>query len=191
MKLSAIGLLPPANKVRARAAFTMVELVIVMTIMVIVVSIVAPTLKGFLKGRNLDNEAQRFLAMTRLGQSRAVAEGTPVDMWMNVRQGRYGLAAMGGFTETKTNEWNFTLDENVQMAASQSRGMLTTSNFWTQSSVRGNGQPVIRFQPDGFISENSPQTIKFRQGQDPEIWIVENANHQRYDIEINHAKSRW
>jgi type II secretion system protein H len=176
---------------RSRAAFTMVELVIVMTIMVVVVSVAAPSLKGFLKGRNLENEAQRFLALTRMGQSRAVSEGTPVDMWMNTKQGRYGLAAVGGFTETRTNEWSYNMDENVQMAASQPRGVLTTSNFWTLPSGRGNGYTTIRFQPDGFIGENSPRNVKFRQAQGPEIWIVENANRQRYDIEFNHAPSRW
>ena len=53
----------------------MVELVIVMTIMVIAVGVAAPSFKSFLQGQNLENEARRFLALTRFGSSRAVSEG--------------------------------------------------------------------------------------------------------------------
>ena len=72
---------------------------------------------------------------------------------------------------------------------SQSYGTLTQSNFWTPSAMRGASLPIIRFQPDGFISETSPQIVKFHQGQDPEIWIVQNPNHLRYEIEFNHSRS--
>jgi len=158
--------------------------------MVIVISVAAPNFKEFLKGRNLENEAQQFLSMTRYGASRAVAEGLPVDLWINVKQNKYGMAAAGGYTESKTNVWNFTLDENVTVTVSQPPGVLTTvSNWWTPSTARRGAMPVLRFQPDGFISDTSPRTIKFSQGTDPEIWIVENAQHTRYELSLNHAKS--
>jgi Tfp pilus assembly protein FimT len=168
----------------------MVELVIVMTLMVIAIGVAAPSFSGFLKGRNLENEARRFLAATRYASSRAVAEGNPVDLWINVKQNKYGLAACGGYTESKTNALNFTVDQAVTMVVSPSPGILTvTSNFWTPSLMRRSVMPVLHFQPDGFISDFSPQTIKFSQGQDPEIWIRENTNHTRYEIELGHVKS--
>ncbi len=167
----------------------MVELVIVMTIMVIAVGVAAPSFKSFLQGQNLENEARRFLSLTRFGSSRAVSEGQPVDLGINIKQNKYWLAAVGGYTETKTNVSWFMADNNVQIMVSQSYGTLTQSNFWTPSAMRGASLPIIRFQPDGFISETSPQTIRFRQGQDPEIWIVQNPNHMRYEIELNHSRS--
>jgi Tfp pilus assembly protein FimT len=167
----------------------MVELIIVMTIMVVAVSVAAPSLKGFLKGRNQDNEAMRFVSLTRYGASRAVSEGVPVDMWINVKQNKYGLAASRGYTETKTNTVSFTADSEVQIQVSQPRGMLTQSNFWTPFTARRGNIPVIRFQPDGFISDSSPQVVKFLQGQDPEIWAVLNANQTKYELELNHRKS--
>ena len=189
----------PKNSVKARppAAFTMVELVVVMTIMAVVIGVAAPNLKAFMRGRSQEDEARRFLSLTRYGSSRAETEGVPVDLWINVKQGRYGLADSGGYTETRTNAVIFYLNnetdvrkQDVQILVSQPPGVLTAqSNFWTPFTMRGGAMPVIRLQPDGFISETSPQTIKFRQGQDPEIWIVENTNHLRYDLELNHAKS--
>jgi len=173
-----------------RPGFTLVEMVVVMTIMVVVIGAVAPNLKGFLQGRNLTNEARRFWSLTHYGSSRAINEGTPVDLWIDLKRGTYGLAASGGYTETKTNAVNLTLDADVKMAIIASRGTLTQSNFWTPSMIsraRG-GLPVIRFQPDGTISDSSPQSVIFGQGTAPQIWIVENANHTRYDIEFNHTK---
>jgi Tfp pilus assembly protein FimT len=167
----------------------MVELVIVMTIMVIVVGVAAPSFKAFLQGSNLENEARRFLSLTRFGESRAVAEGLPMDLGINLKQNKYWLAATGGYTETKTNVSWFIADDNVQMLVSQSFTVLTQSNFWTPSAVRGISLPVIRFQPDGFISETSPQKIIFRQASGPEIWLVQNRDHLRYDLELNHPRS--
>jgi len=165
-------------------------MVVVMTIMVVIIGTVAPNLKGFLQGRNLTNEARRFWSLTHYGSSRAINEGVPVDLWIDVKRGTYGLAASGGYTETKTNAVTMTLDADVKMAVSPSPGTLTQSNFWTPSALsrtRG-GLPVIRFQPDGFISDNSPQSVIFGQGTAPQIWIAENPNHTRYEIEFNHAK---
>ncbi|MGA2543111.1 MAG: prepilin-type N-terminal cleavage/methylation domain-containing protein [Verrucomicrobiota bacterium] len=181
---------PPTNsKAGPPRAFTMVELVIVMTIMVIAVGVAAPSFKAFLQGSNLENEARRFLSLTRFGAGRAVAEGLPVDLGINVKQNKYWLAAVGGYTETKTNVSWFMADNNVQMLVSQSFGALTQSNFWTPSVMRGASLPIIRFQPDGFVSETSPQIIKFRQASGPEIWIVQNPNHLRYDLQLDHARS--
>jgi len=181
-----------SDKPAPRAAFTLVELVIVMSLMVITVGVAAPSLKGFLKGRNLENEAEQFLSLTRYGSSRAVSEGLPMDLWINVKLNKYGMTAAGGYTETRTNATalNFTLDEDVTVLVSQPPGVLTTvSNWWTPSTIRRGAMPVLRFQPDGFISDTSPKIVKFQQGTDPEIWIVENAQHTRYEIQLNHAKS--
>jgi len=181
----------PSSSIKAGpdAAFTLIELVIVMSLMVIAVSVAAPSLKFFLKGRSQEDEARQFLELTRYGSSRAVSEGLPVDLWINIKQNKYGMAASHGYTETKTNTAGFTVNSDVSMQVSQSPGTLTQSNFWTPFNVRRGAVAVIRFQPDGFISDSSPQTVKFTQGQDAEIWIVENGNHMRYDMELNHRKS--
>jgi Tfp pilus assembly protein FimT len=165
-------------------------MVVVLTIMVVVIGTIAPNLKGFMQGRNLANEARRFWSLTHYGMARAVAEGVPVDLWMDVKRGTYGLAASGGYTETKTNAVTLTLDPDVKMAVSPPPGSLTQSNFWTPSTLaqaRG-GLPVIRFQPDGSVSDTSPGSVIFGQGTAPQVWVTENTNHTRYEIEFNHTK---
>jgi prepilin-type N-terminal cleavage/methylation domain-containing protein len=186
----ATGHPPPRDNPGPRRAFTLVELVVVLSLLVIAVGVAAPSFKAFLKGRNEENEARRFLSLTRYGTSRAVSEGVPVDLVINIKQNKYTMAASGGYTESKTNVLSFTVDQNVQMQVlPQSSALTTQSNFWTPSAMRRGALPIIHFQPDGFISDNSPRRIMFIQGTDPEIWIVENTNHTRYDIELGHAKS--
>src|SRR5580693_4080870 len=101
-----------------RAAFTLIELILVMTMMVIVIGVVFPSLKGFFHGRNLENDASQFLSLTRYDQSRPINEGIPVELWINPRESKYGLQTLSGYTETQTNPMVFALDQAVQIAFS-------------------------------------------------------------------------
>jgi Tfp pilus assembly protein FimT len=165
-----------------------VELVVVMAIMVSVIGLVAPAFKGFLAGRNLNNEAQRFLFFTRFGMSRAIGEGVPMDLRINVKQGWYAMAATGGYSETWTNETHFNLDKDVKMQVYPSQGTMTQSNSWTVMTGRRARSPVIRFQPDGFISDSSPARIVFQQGQ-TQILIRENDYHTRYEVQPTQTRT--
>src|SRR5271163_4957383 len=148
-----------------RAAFTLIELILVMTMMIIVLGVIFPALQGFFHGRNLENEARQFLSLTRYGQSRAIAEGIPVELWINPGQARYGLQALSGYSESQTNPTVFTVDSTVQIALSAPSTVLLRSNYWTQTAAQALAGAVtkIRFQPDGFISDTSPENIFFRQ----------------------------
>jgi type II secretion system protein H len=170
----------PGNK---HAAFTLIELLLVMTMMIIVIGVVFPSLKGFFHGRNLDNEARQFLSLTRYGRSRAIAEGVPIELWINPRQAQYGLRVLPGYTETRTDPATYAVNQTVQIAVSAPSTTLTHSNVWTQTSGQTGMVTKIRFQPDGFISDTSPENIFFRQqdtGQ--QIWIAEAATHSKYEI---------
>jgi len=170
-----------------RAAFTLIELILVMTMMIIVIGVVFPSLKRFFHGRNLDNEAHQFLSLTRYGRSRAISEGIPVELWINPRQEKYGLQSLSGYSETQTNPTIYAVDQTVQITVSAPPSLLTRSNIWTQTSGQTGALMKIRFQPDGFISDTSPENIFFRQ-QDTgdEIWIAETPTHLRYEIKAGH-----
>lgn len=76
---------------RTARAFTLVELMLVMALLTIVISVAAPSLGNFFRGRTLDAEARRLLALTRQGQSRAVSEGVPMILWFDTDERQYGL----------------------------------------------------------------------------------------------------
>jgi type II secretion system protein H len=184
MMIFAVG--TPRNN---RAAFTLIELILVMTMMIIAIGVVFPSMVGFARGRNLDNEARQFLSLTRYGQSRAISEGIPVELWINPRQETYGLQALSGYSESQTNPLVFAVDKTVQIAFSAPPTVLIRSNYWTQASGRAGALTKIRFQPDGFISDTSPENIFFReQGGAGEIWIAETPTHLRYEIQAGHPQ---
>src|SRR5438046_3115239 len=82
-----------------RRAFTLIELILVMALLSIVLAVSAPALSSFFRGRNIDAEGRRVVSLIRYGQSRAVSEGVPVLLWINARQGTYGVEQEPGFTE--------------------------------------------------------------------------------------------
>lgn len=171
-----------------RAAFTLIELILVMVMMVVTMAVVFPSLKGFFHGRNLDNEARQFLSLTHYGQSRAIAEGLPVELWIDPKADSYGLQSLGGYTETDTNPMVYTAAQGVQIAFSAPPSLLTRSNYWTQATPFAGGQVKIRFQPDGFISDTSPEDIFFRPTEGgAEIWVVEKPTHRGYEVQYGHT----
>ena len=54
-------------------AFTLVELLLVLALLVVITSLVAPAMSNFIRGRALDSEARRLFALMHAGQSRAVS----------------------------------------------------------------------------------------------------------------------
>ncbi|MDB6056337.1 MAG: type secretion system protein [Verrucomicrobiales bacterium] len=166
----------------SNGAFTFIELILVMVLLAAVLSLVFPSLKGFFRARNLDSEAQRFLAVTRLGQSRAVSEGVPMILWMDPQARSYGLQVQAGYGANDTKLKQFTLDPSLQMQPEVTvTGAMTQSNLWTQAR-KVTTRPEIRFLPDGSISESSPARVVIRQDKDDALWITETTNHLRYEI---------
>src|SRR6185436_11370619 len=99
----------------ARSAFTLIELILVMTVLTIAASITAPALANFFRGRTLGSEARRLLALTRQGQSRAVSEGLPMNLWLDAPQGAYGLEAETSYEAMDSKAVEFNLDQDMQL----------------------------------------------------------------------------
>src|SRR5207237_10708219 len=93
----------------------LIELILVMAVLTIAISITAPALANFFRGRTLDSEARRLLALTRQGHSRAVSEGLPVELWIDSQHGTYGLEATPSYEPADSKPLNFTVDKDVQL----------------------------------------------------------------------------
>ena len=72
-------------------AFTLIELILVLTLLAILTSLAAPSLSSFFRGRALDSEARQLLSLTHAGQSRAVSDGFPMLLWIDLPGHAYGL----------------------------------------------------------------------------------------------------
>jgi type II secretion system protein H len=158
-------------------AFTLIELILVLALLAVVTSLAAPSLLRFFRGRALGAEARQLLSLTHAGQSRAVADGFPMLLWIDTPRRAYGLQEEGTTqngnaqdADPKAEEFEF--GEHVQIEPG------------TASPVSVNGQsvPAIRFLPDGTVDEISPTTLRLT-GQDGEtLWLIQATNRLSYEI---------
>ena len=153
-------------------AFTLVELLLVLALLVIVTSLAAPAMSNFIRGRALDAEARRLAALIHAGQSRAVSEGLPMVLWVNEKQNAYGLTAETSGRNGDPKAENLTADENVRLAVLNAGAALTTFQ----------NQPAIRFLADGTIDENSPLALRLVDAKGRALWLVETGNRLGYEI---------
>jgi hypothetical protein len=158
-----------------------------MALLTIVMALTSPSLARFFRGRSLDSEARRFLGLTRYGQSRAVSEGVPMVLWMDPDGGTYGLTAEMTYTEEDGKAVEFELAKDLAMEVQLPMTGLESAPWKITTEVAGN-RPAIRFTADGFMGDNRPDYIIFRQareGENDEIWIGQSRNRLNYEIQTN------
>ena len=168
-----------------RRAFTLIELIIVMGLLAIVISVGMPSLRGFFQARDLDSEARRLLTLTRHGQSRAVSEGIPMVLWVDARDGAYGLQAQAGYLDEDKRANEYALGEGLEIQASAPPlNSVTSTGTQPNRSVQKAGElPMIRFTPDGFIGDTSPEHIEIRDVRGSALRIARSGNRLNYEIQ--------
>jgi len=181
---------PPARSPSFEPAFTLIELILVMAMLLTVLAVAAPSLARFFRGRFLDGEAQRLLATTRYGQSRAVSEGVPILLWMNSDSNQYGLRIDPRFRIEDTNALHFDWSEQIDIEAGLAE-FATNVQPWQTASTLSDRYVKIYFLPDGSISDISPSRLRLREQAEPgrpgreddgEVWVVQSRNRLRYEI---------
>jgi prepilin-type N-terminal cleavage/methylation domain-containing protein len=180
----------PRTKRAARRAFTLIELILVMTLLVIVVAVTFPSMQRFFRGRTLDSETRRFLTLTRYGQNRAVSEGIPMTLWIDPLQGSYGLEAQKGFLDRDDKAVDYALDEKLDIEITQvglNRAQMTQEEQ-LRRRVSGNSKNAnseIRFAPDGSVDIMSPQSICIREASDKDraLWVALSENRNGYEVQ--------
>ncbi len=189
----------PDRPGRARA-FTLLELLLVLALLLTVLGFAAPTLARFFRGRELDSEALRFLALTRHGQSRAVAEGVPMVLWVDPAQRQYGLEDEPTYLEQDDQALEFVVAEAIEVEVLQP----PTVPGLAEPVPRLSRQPAspdsrrpaslenvywLRFTPEGALPETGPEWIAFRHLRDEEVegtlWVAPSRNRLRYELWTN------
>ncbi len=163
----------PSSLVPPLEAFTLVELILVLALLVIVTSLVAPAMSNFIRGRALDSEARRLFALMHAGQSRAVSEGLPVVLWVDEKKDAYGLEAETSPRGGDPKAENLPVDENLQ---------ISVLNTGASAPTMFQNLPAIRFLADGTIDESSPQTLRLVDAKGHALWLMESRNHMGYEI---------
>jgi Tfp pilus assembly protein FimT len=172
----------------------LIELILVMAILTVAVTLTAPALSNFFRGRSLDSEARRLLALTRQGQSRAVAEGIPVELWIDVQQKKVGLEAEPSYADQDPRAETYDVQTELQVDSTTGPmlGSSLSSPIRTATGVSGASVlrelsnhpnlPRIRFLPDGYIAESSPQRLRLTSADGESLFLVQSTNRVNYEI---------
>jgi len=181
------GVLPPRGRRPGWRAggFTLIELILVLAVLATVLGVAAPSLARFFHGRKVEEEARRFLALTRYGQSRAVAEGLPMVLWMEPEDRRYGLQAESTFLEEDPRARVYEMDESLRLEVELPEDLGVGMQAATIAR-RTDRAFVIRFTPDGFLNPDNPERIRFIQETDAGITevVVRRTRHRlSYEME--------
>ena len=192
---------PPAADRHPRPAagpgFTLIELILVMALLVVGFSLSMPTLQRFFRGRALDSEAHRLLALTRYGQSRATSEAVPMVVWIDPRLGTYGLRPDPAFPMDDPRSLEFSVPSELMVdlpgttnatAATRLPGdpqpnpiATSTPQEWLRNDPLQN-RAITRPLPDGYVSLTSPRAIRLRRETEDPLWLVLNTNRLAYEI---------
>lgn len=158
----------------ARRAFTLIELILVLALLVIMTALVVPRMSGFIRGRALDSEARRLFALMHAAQGRAVSEGVPVMLWVDEKAGSYGEEVETSGQDGDPKAEDLTVDSTLQIAV---------MNAGTGTPVTFKNLPAIRFLPDGTVDEGSPQVLKLTDSAGFSRWLAQTKSRQGYEID--------
>ena len=174
--------------------FTLIEMILVMALLVVAVSMVSPRLSGFIRGRALESEARRVLALTHAARSRAISESMPVLLWLDASTGHYGVERETRGENGDPLAQEFTVDENLRMAFDQAQRLIGQTLGGTrtvgglpgvsssQRPTTARTEPSIRFLPDGTIDDESPNALRIEDTDGSVLWLVEGSDRRHYEI---------
>jgi len=176
------------SKRRSLRAFTLVELILVMTILCIAITEAAPRMSGFFRGRTQEAEARRLLSLTRYGQSRAVEEGIPVLLWFDIENRIYGIEQDPTYVDNDPKAEQFNVDPSLTITLMSGAKLVKASSSrysarnMANPVVGGRTVPAIRFETDGSFSPASPASICVGEGESMAYWISQAQNGLNYEL---------
>lgn len=157
---------------------TLIELIVVMGLLATVMAISTPTLSRFVRGRELDEEARRFLALTRYARSEAISQSELMELWIEPETGLYGLSPHAGYGVDDSKRVEFRLADRLSFDVDV-------------KEIDENGLAKILFWPDGSIDEESLEYLVIRQNEEEPVLIVQADYGLRYMIVDTEDDESW
>ncbi len=178
---------------RPAAAFTLVELVLVMALLVTLAAVAVPTLARSLRGHNLDAQADRLLALTEYGRDEAASQGIPMVLWIDADGGRFGVDTKPGYGSGQENARvrEYTLGDDARFDP-VGQGMVSTApapatsgqgqtNANAPQATHG-GVVAAEFEPDGTLDPGSLPNFRLTDRAGESLTVAQTADAYGYEI---------
>ena len=178
---------------RKRAAFTLVELVLVMALLVTLAAIAVPSLSRSMRGHNLDQEAERLLALTGYARDEAASQGIPMVVWVDADGGRCGVDAKPGYGSGTENPRakDYALSDDVHfdpIGPGMVSSILPPPTNSTSPSGGANagathgGVIVAEFEPDGTLDPGSLASVRVVNRSNDALSVSQTSDAYGYEI---------
>lgn len=132
-----------------RNGFTLVEMIVVMAMITVVMAVTAPRLARFFQGQSIDEEIRRFMALLQFAKQEAISTSVPVDLYIDINTGLYGITATAGYKLDENKKIEFQLDSALRF------------EVFTQERMRFPDDIVhIVYMPDGFLDDASVKALR-------------------------------
>lgn len=154
------------SRCRPGRGFTLIELILVLTLLSVIASIIAPSLGNFMRGRSLDSEARRLLSVMHAARSRAISEGMPIRVTIDPVRREYGMHEDFVPKSEEDDNTVFRVDENVQINVKEA----------------GTKPVTIRFMPDETIEDGSQVEISLSDSSGAVMRVAPSKSRNFYEI---------
>ncbi len=151
------------------AAFTLVELIIVMALLAIAAALAAPMLSRSLRDRNLADEATRFLSASEYARNEAVSQGIPMVVWLNASAGRFGVGGKAGFEVDESRLKDFPISDDIHFEIED-------------KASTGQSVDLAEFSPDGAMASTSLESLRLLDRFGSAVAIARTADRWGYEI---------
>lgn len=133
---------------RLGRGFSLVELVVVMTLLVVVMAVTMPSLSRFFKGRDMTEESRRLLSLAKWAREEAISRSAVMALWMAVEEGSYGVYAYGAYAADGDEEREYQLGNDLRFDVTD------------EDRLDEDYTARILFYPDGTVSEESVESFR-------------------------------
>lgn len=157
------------NKQSTPAAFTLVELILVMALLATIMALAAPSLSRSMRQRYVADEAARFLAATEYARDEAVSQGVPMTLWIEPATGHFGVEPKVGFFGADERSREFEVHSDI--------------HFETSKAVATRGiVQAVEFAPDGAPDVASIEEIRLVDRFNSTVTIARTNDRWAYEI---------
>jgi type II secretion system protein H len=181
---------------RRAAAFTLVELVLVMALLCVIYALAMPSLSRSFHQRNLDQEAMRVLALTEYARDEAISQGVPMEVWIDAQAGRFGAKSLDGYENSGARSKEFTLVSGLHFEVSEESSFGSTHAAASPAPVtpmapKASAAPksedadeaeAVEFEPDGTLDPSSVQAVRIADDSNSSVEIAQNNGGSGYEI---------
>lgn len=155
-------------------AFTLIELVLVMAVLVTMLAIVAPVISRSMRGRNLTQQGARLLALTEYSRDEAASLGVPMTVWINPETRSFGTAVKAGYAADTARTKEYTLPADLSFESLQGA---------QASKAEGHGFEVAEFEPDGTMDPASVAVVRiFNRTRSSVVSVTQTQDKYGYEV---------